>query len=106
MFRRVHPEALSRWDGQAWSHQELPFDRKHIGRTILDDRGHLLISLRSYPDEWYDEPCSAPATLCCQPKSQTPTIAKSRPHLLGLFVPPLAELAFGPGHRAAGTVVR
>ena len=33
---------------------------------------------------------------------ETPAIAKSRPDLLGLAVPPLVELAFRPRHCTAG----
>jgi len=48
------PGELSRWDGQTWHHLKMPFDTAKIGRTMADDRGHVLIQMGAYPDGCFD----------------------------------------------------
>jgi hypothetical protein len=54
MFRESTPGKLSRWDGTTWTDQDVPFDTGRIGRSAVDDRGHLLISMGSHPDGQFD----------------------------------------------------
>lgn len=54
MFRAETPKQLSRWDGSNWSLQTLPFDRSKIGRSMVDDCGHLLIAMSAFPDGVFD----------------------------------------------------
>ncbi len=54
MFLEDHPGEMSRWDGYKWSQMEVPFSASAVGRTMSDDRGHVLLEMQAYPDGCYD----------------------------------------------------
>lgn len=54
MFRADKPGVLSRWDGSCWTFQEVPFDTSRTGRSLTDERGHLLLAMAAYPDGHFD----------------------------------------------------
>jgi len=54
MFRSDHPGQLSRWQNDEWSHQKMPFDTSRSHRSIVDDRGHLLVAQTAHPEGYFD----------------------------------------------------
>ena len=54
MFLEDEPGRISRWDGSTWTHFDVPFGTRKVGRVMADDRGHILISMLAYPDGCYD----------------------------------------------------
>ncbi|EAQ77532.1 hypothetical protein [Blastopirellula marina] len=52
MFEVEHPNQLSRRTGDKVSFQEMPFDVTRIGKSIVDDRGHLFVEI--YPRRIYE----------------------------------------------------
>jgi len=51
-FRADRPQQVSRWDGAAWTHFDLPFPSpKHPRDLLADDKGHLMFRCQDYT-EW------------------------------------------------------
>jgi hypothetical protein len=54
MCLKDHPGEFSRWDGYQWHHFKVPFDTSKVGSALVDDRGHVLFKMTSYPEGCFD----------------------------------------------------